>query len=405
MPTIQITPSSTNNHYGLISLLAILVSSSALTIGISIPVLPQIAVSLNTDLNAATLVVSSYFFGYAFGQIPAGFFADRCGRLPVIYVGCSLFVISGMIGAFSDNLFLLLAMRFIQGFGGAVGPVLSRTIVRDISDGAQTLRLMAILSVVLAGSTLAAPLLGSVIASIWGWRATLLALPLVILLTALCLLFTLKETRPEQMQHAPFARQFRQSWLSFYTNRQCLWATAIIGCSFGGYASLLGSTAAVLQDIYNFSLAQIGPLIALSIIPYVAATFITRRLSSYYSARRILGFGMLCFVVAAMLFLPIILTGHAPFVLLWVVIGVYMLGFGFMFPTTTTLILQPLPNSAGFAASMLGTAQIAAGAIVSTIAAISYNQSIVPLCILLTSAGLISAFVYFFKLRTLVETA
>ncbi|MFQ3234909.1 MAG: DHA1 family bicyclomycin/chloramphenicol resistance-like MFS transporter [Paraglaciecola sp.] len=390
--------------YRLISLLAVLISTSALTIGISIPVLPQIAASLHTDLNSVTLVVTSYFAGYAIGQIPAGFLADRWGRLPVVYLGCSIFILSGLVGAFSDNLSLLLAMRFLQGVGGAVGPVLSRTIVRDISEGKSTLRLMAIMSIVLAVSTLIAPLIGSLIASFWGWRATMLALPLVLSFTLIGLLFTLPETRPGHIQVQRFSTQLLQSWQSFWANKQCVWATLLIGCSFGGYASLLGSTAAVLQDIYGFSLSYVGPLIAISIIPYVIATLITRKLTAHYSLHTILGLGMLCFILAALLFIPMVFFAHAPFILLWTAVSLYMLGFGFMFPTTTTLILQPLPKNAGFAASMLGTAQTSAGAIVSALAALLYNQSIAPLCFLLGSAGLISATIYFFTLRKPLES-
>lgn len=399
MPSASLPPSAESYPNRLIVLLAILISTSSLTIGISIPVLPQIAASLGAELNAATLVVSSYFVGYAMGQIPAGFLADRWGRLPVVYLGCSLFILSGLIGAYSDSLNLLLAMRFLQGLGGAVGPVLSRTIIRDISDGKTTVRLMAVLSVVLAISTLIAPLFGSFVASFFGWRATLLALPLVILFTVIALFFTLTETRPKDIQVQRFVLQLKQSWMSFYANKQCIWATVLIGCSFGGYASLLGSTAAVLQDIYGFSLSQVGPLIAMSIIPYVIATLITRKLTTHYSVQTILGVGMLCFSLAALMFMPMVWFAHAPFELLWSAIGLYMLGFGFMFPTTTTLILQPMPKTAGFAASMLGTAQTSAGAIVSALAALLYDQSIAPLCFLLGSAGLISASIYFFTLR------
>ena len=399
MSTLKLHTSPEYYSYRLITLLAILVSTSSLTIGISIPVLPQIAVSLHSEMSTVTLVVTSYFAGYALGQIPAGFLADRWGRLPVVYLGCSIFILSGLIGAFSDNLNVLLTMRFFQGLGGAVGPVLGRTIVRDISEGKTTLRLMAILSVVLAISTLIAPLVGSIIASFFGWRATLLALPLVILFTVIGLLFTLTETRPKHVHVQRFFVQLKQSWQSFYENKQCIWATVVIGCSFGGYASLLGSTAVVLQDIYGFSLPQVGPLIAISIIPYVIATLITRKLTAHYSIQTILGIGMLCFTLAAMLFIPMFWFAQAPFALLWTAIGLYMLGFGFMFPTATTLILQPLPNTAGFAASMLGTAQTSAGAIVSALAALLYDQSIAPLCFLLGSAGLISSSVYFFTLR------
>ena len=404
MPTSKLPPSSEQYSYSLLTLLAILVSTSSLTIGISIPVLPQIAESLHSELSTATLVVTSYFAGYALGQIPAGFLADRWGRLPVIYLGCSLFILSGLIGAFSDNLNVLLIMRFFQGLGGAVGPVVSRTIVRDISEGKTTLRLMAILSIVLAISTLIAPLVGSIIASFWGWRAPLLVLPVVISFTLIGLILTLPETRPAHIQVQRFSVQLKQSWQSFYANKQCIWATVVIGCSFGGYASLLGSTAAVLQDIYGFSLPQVGPLIAISIIPYVVATLITRKLTAHYSIQTILGVGMFCFTLAALMFIPMLWFAHAPFVLLWTAVGLYMLGFGFMFPTATTLILQPLPNTAGFAASMLGTAQTSAGAIVSALAALLYDQSIAPLCFLLGSAGLISASVYFFTLRKIEPT-
>ena len=78
-----------------------------------------------------------------------------------------------------------------------------------------------------------------------------------------------------------------------------------------------------------------------------------------------------------------------------------MFGIGVSIPRAASRVMQPLPKSAGFASSILGTAQVATGAIVSAIASIMYDGTIKGLVWILFVAGVLIVVVFFLRYNPL----
>lgn len=128
--------------------LGALTAVAALTVDLSLPAVPGMVRALATNLSTGQLIVGLFMAGLACGQIPAGLFSDRMGRLPVLYAGLSLFALAGVAAALSRTIELLLVARFVQGFGAASAIVLSRAIVRDIASGIEAAKLMALMTMI-----------------------------------------------------------------------------------------------------------------------------------------------------------------------------------------------------------------------------------------------------------------
>ena len=79
---------------------------------------------------------------------------------------------------------LLLVLRIIQGCGAAGCTALSQAILRDLLDPAARERVVGKLVAVRSASPLLAPVLGSLLAASFGWRATF-AFLVCVYLTAL----------------------------------------------------------------------------------------------------------------------------------------------------------------------------------------------------------------------------
>ncbi len=99
----------------------LLIYGAAFTImGLSnavIPILPELA-----DLNpssvgglASSLLFSAYFLGALGTMLPFGILADRFGNIRFIELGIVLTAISGLIIILSENLWILMISRFIEG--------------------------------------------------------------------------------------------------------------------------------------------------------------------------------------------------------------------------------------------------------------------------------------------------
>ena len=77
---------------------------------------------LAQELDGATpLLIGLAFGGYgltqALLQIPFGIWSDRIGRKPVIMAGLFLFILGSLIGAFAENIYLMIVARLLQGAG------------------------------------------------------------------------------------------------------------------------------------------------------------------------------------------------------------------------------------------------------------------------------------------------
>ena len=95
--------------------LGLLTAVAALTVDLSLPAIPAMVEALDTTLQRGQKIVGIFMIGMACGQIPAGLFADRYGRLPTLYVGLAIFTISATVAAMANDMELLLAARFVQG--------------------------------------------------------------------------------------------------------------------------------------------------------------------------------------------------------------------------------------------------------------------------------------------------
>ena len=110
----------------------------------------------------------------ALGQFVIGPYSDVWGRRVPLTVSLIIFVVSTILCAFSPNIWVLVILRFIQGFSGAGGVVLSRAIVRDLYTGYEVTKFMALLTLINGVITILAPVAGGQLLKITDWRGILL---------------------------------------------------------------------------------------------------------------------------------------------------------------------------------------------------------------------------------------
>src|SRR5690606_11269004 len=104
------------------------------------------ASSLSAPPASLHATVTLYIFFLGIGQLAMGSLADRFGRRPVIAAGLGLYAAGAVVARFATSLGGVLAGRAMQGLGGAVGPVVGREVVRDISDTLELPRNMPVAS-------------------------------------------------------------------------------------------------------------------------------------------------------------------------------------------------------------------------------------------------------------------
>ena len=124
-----------------------------------------------------------------------GALTDRVGRKPGVYLGLSVFITGTLVCFLATSLWVLLAGRFLQGFGAAASSVICRAMIRDRFSGSELAQNMAIASLFFAIGPILAPLFGYLIYASIGWRGVFGFLILFAVVLS-CITYRQPETLP-----------------------------------------------------------------------------------------------------------------------------------------------------------------------------------------------------------------
>ena len=373
--------------------LGLVTAAAALTVDLSLPAVPGMVRALATELPRGQLIVGVFMAGMAFGQIPAGLFSDRLGRLPVLFTGLTLFSIAATVAAGAGDITTMLAARFVQGFGAASAIVLSRAIVRDIASGREAARLMSLMTMIFTVAPVVAPSIGALLVAAWGWRA-----PFVfIALGGFALLFAVRLFLVETHRPLPSGnplQQLRDSVRMFFSYRRSVFALLLLVLPPAGYMSIIAVSAALTVEIYGFSLQEYGLVFALAGISILAGAACNRVLVARFEPLQLIGIAIGLIGLASLQLAVMAIVDGAAFWWLWGSVCLYMFTIAILMPNATVVALHPLPTVAGVASSIIGTLQNVVGAAGAVLGALLYDGSVRNTVVIICSAGLLVVAVF-----------
>jgi len=379
--------------------LGLLTAVSALTVDLSLPAIPAMVDALNTTLSRGQQIVGVFMFGMALGQIPSGLASDRFGRLPTLYAGMGLFVITASVAATSNDMELLLIARFVQGIGAASAIVISRAVVRDISSGKDAARLMSLMTMIFTAAPVIAPSIGALLVSSWNWRAPLI----VIAVCGFALLFAIRsnlvETHvPDSSEHP--LRQLVKSFREFSSHRQSIFGLLLLILLPAGFMSVIAVSAALTVEIYGFSITEYGLIFACAGLSILTGSAVNRWLVVRCDIMQLIKLGIVLIFASSAQMIVIAWLDSAPFWWVWFCVCLYMFTIAILMPNATVLALDPLPRIAGVASSIIGTAQNVAGASGAILSALIYDGTVRNAVVIMATTGTVTAGV--FLLRPLI---
>ena len=376
--------------------LGLLTGMAAFTVDASLPAVPAMVEALTTSLSRGQQIVGIFMFGMAFGQIPAGLVSDRVGRLPVLYAGMALFLVGAIASALADNIEVMLIGRFVQGFGAAPAIVLSRAIVRDISSGKAAARLMSLMTMIFTVAPVIAPSIGALLVARWGWRAPFIMIVFLGVLITFGVYRYLDETHtPDAGQHP--VRQLKSSFSEFFSHRQSIFGLLLIIMPPAGFMSMIALAAALVVEIYGFSITQFGLIFATAGLSILIGSAINRLLVTRLDSMQIIAIGVALYGISGVSLLVMAWLNSAPFVLLWGSMCLFMASVAIVMPNATVIALDPLPKIAGVASSIIGTTQNIIGASGAFLGAAIYNGTVRNSVVIMGTVGVLVVLVYLLR--------
>ncbi|GKT19604.1 multidrug effflux MFS transporter [Acidovorax sp. SUPP2522] len=369
--------------------LGLLSAIGPFAIDMYLPALPDIGRSLGAQVGAVQWSLTAFFLALGAGQLFYGPVSDMVGRKPPLYFGLLLFTVASVGCALATEIETLVALRFLQGLGAAAGMAIPRAVVRDLHTGTDAARLMALLMLVFSVSPILAPLAGSGVIALTGWRGVFWVVA-VAAIAGLALVYgALRETRPAADRVESSLGGALRAYGLLLRDRHYLGLVFIGGCAMSGFFVYLAGSPFVLINHYGLTPTQYSLAFSLNAAAFIGSSQFTGLLGQRFGLVPLVKVAASAAGVVMVLLLAYYLLGGDQ---LAVLIALYFVSSAFMglvIPTTSVLALEQHGAIAGTASALLGTLQMLTGAAAMGIVGLFANGQPLPMVIGMAAGALV----------------
>jgi MFS transporter, DHA1 family, multidrug resistance protein len=361
-------------------LLVLITISGTLAMHLFVPALPDAAQSFGASVPAMQATISVYIIGLATGQLVYGPLSDGLGRRMMLMIGLGLYACASLAAAAAPNVHTLIGARLFQALGGCAGLALGRAIVRDTAGPEDAVRDLALLNFMTLIGPGVAPLIGSAIATLLGWRWIFL---LLAALGGATLYFT---WRLLPQTNVPSGNIRARALLADYA--QLLRSPSFMGFALGGACAttsiyaFLSAAPFVIPSRLHRPLHEVGIYLGLLMVGMSVGNVITRNLIRRVSLDRLLIGANLLSTVSAVALLVVTLFGAITIVNVIGLMFLFSVGAGATSPAALSKALDVDSRLVGSAAGLYGSMQMIVGALCTFAVGIGQDQALASATVL-----------------------
>lgn len=370
----------------------LLAASSAMgpaAMQILLPALPEIAATYDVSNDVAQLTLSLSMLAIAFGTLCYGPLSDKYGRKPIMILGLCITLAGSILCYYATSIETLIAGRFVQAFGGAVGLVLARAIVRDIYAAEEAARVIATLVMVMVVIPMLSPALGGELMQRFGW-------PSVFLVIASCcaaILVILFSSLPETL-HSPVPFEGIGSMLKTFMN-------LLSSSAFRGYAfcvsfvsvvffSFIAAAPEIMVTVLGRPATEYGYYFVMIPLGFMAGNYTARHFGRKRDIDGMINLGGVIALSGIGLAILLQLVGFNHPIALFAPVSLAVFGNGITLPNAQAAAINEFPQYAGSASGLTGFMQMSLSAAAAQLVALIFNGTVYPLLIMMLTASFLS---------------
>ncbi|MBM3368544.1 MAG: multidrug effflux MFS transporter [Betaproteobacteria bacterium] len=363
---------------GLTLLLGLMAGLSAFGMDMYLPSLPGMARELAAGPGAAQLTVTTYLLGLAAGQFTWGPVSDRYGRKPALLFGMALFFAASLACSMAQSMQEVAVWRLVQGIGMSGGPVIARSVVRDLYAREQAAQLLGRMTMIFGLIPVFGPLVGAQAIAWQGWPTVFWAFSAAAAALLVAVAVRLPETAPaERGSMAP--RRLAANFALLLGDRRFLAGLAPMLSAQMAIIAFVSSSALVAVEALGLTPAQFSLLFATVMLGQLSGGYAGSRLVGRKGIGAMVRVGVRLTLGCGLLLAALALAGVAHWASICLPMLGFLLGCAFVVPNATAAALSPFPHMAGAASSLLGMLPFALGALVSAGLGVAFDGTTVPM--------------------------
>lgn len=363
-----------------IALMALMFATIAFSIDAMLPALPLIAQDIaHQGVAQAALVITFFVIGMGAGTFFAGPLSDAYGRKPVVYVGLAIYALGAVLSWIAPTLELMLAARVLQGIGAAGPRIVSAAIIRDLYSGRTMASILSLTMMVFLLVPAVAPLIGSLIADAFGWRAIFPTFLIFGLIVLVWFSTRITETLPSDKRRPVRVHLMLDAVRQMFANttvRLSIYVQALM-------LMILFCVLTMVQPIFDVTFDRVdsfplwfGAIAMLS----GAASLLNAAIVGRYGMRRLVTWALYAQVVVSAIFV-IWMLADLPHLFAFYIFwqwGVMFQG-GLTVANLNAIAMEPMGHIAGMAASVIGAVSTVCGAAFASPVGLLFDGTPMPL--------------------------
>lgn len=321
--------------------------------------------SLGKDLAATPaqvkLTLTVFLLGFAAGQLVIGPLSDRFGRRSLLLAGLVLYALTSAMIAVAVNIEWMLGLRVAQAVAACTGSVLARAVARDLFSGDELTRSLGFVTTMVAAAPGFSPLIGGLIETFFGWRATFALLAIVGVFATFVVWFRVPETHRGRDAASGIGQAFA-SYSTLLAQREFIVPTLATTFAMAGLFAFFASSPGIFIERYGVPPAIFGLIPCVTVFAVFAGGFSAPRLAKKWPGYRPIILGLVLMLTGSSAMLALSLTGDPGMFAVLGVLLFFLFGMGVVNPLSTVFALRPFPEKAGAASALIGFFQMAGGA-------------------------------------------
>lgn len=362
----------------LIGVLALLTAVPPLATDMYLPGFPAMAEELGTSASSIQLTLTTFLIGLALGQLVIGPLSDKIGRRLPLIVGAAVCLVAGAAAALSPSIEFLIGARFVQGFAGAAGVVLSRAIIADRTEGSRSAQLFGLMMIIGGVAPVIAPLIGGVVVDSIGWRGVFWIITGLTAVMLVCAVAFVPETLARADRRDGGLSEMLRGMGSVVRNPRYVAFTLTFTFAFSVMFAYISASPFVLQNMLGLSAGQYSAAFAVNALGLMLGSATTAKLADRIPLHRMMFAGICAVVVTTAALLILGIAG----ITLWptlVLLFLTLVSLGFVFANATSLAVAQVPHLAGTGSAVLGALQFGLAAIISPVVGLGGEDTAIPM--------------------------
>ena len=377
----------------MIILLAAVSALGPVGMQILLPALPVIKQKFYVTNDVAQLTLSLSMLAIAIGTLVYGPLSDKFGRKRVMLVGIVITIFGSIVCFVADSIMLLISGRFIQAFGGAVGLVLARAIVRDVYGPEEAARVIATLVMVMVVLPMMSPALGGELMQRFGFESVFIVIAFASAIALVFLFLWLPETLAKPV---PFegVKSMLMTFSKLFASRVfCGYAFCVTFVSVV-FFSFISAAPEIMVSVLKRPPTEYGYYFIMIPAGFMTGNYVARHYGRTISIDNMIAIGASIGVFGIVLALILQTLGMSSPVALFLPIALAVFGNGITLPNAQAAAINEFPEYAGTASGLTGFLQMAVSSVAAQAVALIFNGTVYPLLGLMLVASIISLLIF-----------